>query len=184
MHCSSCERALDAYLEGELSARKTAQVREHLGRCAGCQALFEELRVVDGLLATARHIEPVPNFTFATMAEVRGMPQPHVARTRLLAFIGAYLAAVWAVLGLWILFNNASARAAFSMVAGIAAHGVSATSLAATGLSRALAHGSPVTTVFIGALVLDIALALAFFIVYGVVRPHLAARLAHVREVV
>lgn len=184
MHCSSCERALDGYLEATLSRRRMVQVREHLARCTGCQALFEELRVVDALLMTARHIEPVPNFTFATMAEVRGMALPHVARTRLLGFIGAYLAAVWALLGLWFLFASASARAAFSMVAAVAAHGVRATSLAATGLSGALAHGSPVTTVFIGALVLDIALALAFFIVYGVVRPHLAARLAHVREVV
>ncbi len=184
MHCSSCERALDGYLESTLSHLKMSQVREHLERCAGCQGLLEELRVVDALLMTSRHIEPAPNFTFATMAEVRGMALPHAPRTRLLAFIGAYLAAVWAVLGLWFLVANASARAAFSMVAGMGAHGVSATSLAATGLSRALAHGSPVTTVFIGALVLDIALALAFFIVYGVVRPHLAARLAHVREVV
>lgn len=184
MHCSSCERALEHHLEGTLSQFKTMQVREHLARCSGCQALFEELRVVDALLETARQIEPAPNFTFVTMAEVRGMALPHVPRTRLLAFIGAYLAAVWAVLGLWFVFANASARAAFSIIAAAGAHAVSATSLATTGLSRALSHGSSVTTVFIGALVLDVALALAFFMLYSVVRPHLAARLAHVREVV
>ncbi len=184
MHCSSCESALGGYLEGTLSHRKTLQIRDHLERCTACEALCAELRVVDALLTTVRHLEPAPNFTFATMAEVRGMAQPHVPRTRLLAFVGTYLAAVWAVLGLWFLFANASARATFAMMTQVVAHGVSAAGIAATGLSQALGHGSPVTTVFIAALLLDIALALAFFIVYSVVRPRLAARLAHVQEVV
>jgi len=184
MHCSSCENALDRFLEGTLSPRKMVQVRDHVGRCAACEVLLAELRVVDALLETTPHVEPAPNFTFATMAEVRCMPAPHVPRTRLLAYMGTYLAAVWVVLGLWFFFANASARAALGLLTGVATHAVSTASIAGTGLSRALAHGSPLTTVFIGALLLDIALALAFFIVYSVVRPRLAARLAHVREVV
>ncbi len=160
---------------------KLVHVRDHLQRCASCAAILEELRVVDGILETARPIEPAPNFTFATMAEIRSMAAPRVAPTRTLAFIGIYLAAVWAVVGVWFVIAGTSARIAFTTIAATATHALASASIAATGVLRPLAHGSPLTTVFIGALVLDLALALAFFIVYRIALPRVAARLAHVR---
>ncbi len=184
MRCSSCESALDRYLEGSLSARKMMEMRAHLQQCDICQALLLELRVVDGLLETMRRIEPAPNFTFAAMAEITSMPQPRIAPTRTLSFIGIYLAAVWALAGIWFIVSGTSARAVLGSITAVAARGLGTVTITAAALLHPLAHGSPLTTVFIGALLLDLALALAFFIVYSVLRPRLAARLAHVREVV
>ena len=74
MRCSSCEPLLDQYLERALSPRVMLRVAKHVHSCKACHALLHELRSVDGLLLGAKQPDLPPNFTFAVMAEVRGMP--------------------------------------------------------------------------------------------------------------
>lgn len=44
INCGDCERALNPYLDRELSEEDVAQVREHLDACSGClhRYAFEE----------------------------------------------------------------------------------------------------------------------------------------------
>src|ERR1700752_4100334 len=95
MHCSSCEPLLDRYLEGTLTPRQMARVREHVNRCAHCASLLTELRVVDALLATTRPVELAPNFTFAVMAETRATPMHAAPRFPLWGALSAYIVAAW-----------------------------------------------------------------------------------------
>ncbi len=48
------ERKLHAYYDGELPARETREVEEHVRQCAACAAELEELRRLSGFFAAAR----------------------------------------------------------------------------------------------------------------------------------
>ena len=41
INCGDCERALNPYLDRELSEEDVAQVRDHLYACSGCLHRFE-----------------------------------------------------------------------------------------------------------------------------------------------
>lgn len=41
INCGDCERALNPYLDRELSEEEVVQVREHLDACSGCLHHFE-----------------------------------------------------------------------------------------------------------------------------------------------
>ena len=124
MHCSFCERHLDAYVDGTLGARERATVAAHLATCARCSSLLEEFRVIDALLITPRTLEPAPNFTVKVMAEVRFLPPPRRSHTPPLRVLGAYLAFAWIAIGLFFRFGDGTARSAL------------------TSLQRSLLHGS------------------------------------------
>ena len=121
MHCSSFEPLLDEFVDGTLTPRERALVSAHLGNCADCAALLQELRVIDALLLKPRELDPAPNFTFKTMAEVRSMPKPHVHHVPHLPVIGAYLAFAWTAIALFFLIDGAAARGALSVLRGAAA---------------------------------------------------------------
>lgn len=95
MHCSSCEPELDRYLEGTLSPRRMAQIREHLASCASCQGLLDEVKVVDALLFTTDPPALPENFTFAVMADVNSLPVPQAPPHRFWSFLAVYSAAAW-----------------------------------------------------------------------------------------
>jgi hypothetical protein len=97
--CSWCEERFERFLENDLTPAEHAGLRDHLDRCDDCRSLLEELRVVDALLLQPRTIEPAPNFTFKTMADVRAMPPPRVPPSPLPALLVCYLVAVWALIG-------------------------------------------------------------------------------------
>jgi anti-sigma factor RsiW len=98
VNCSWSEARLAPFLDGELTPRDHAAVLAHVDACAHCAGLLEELRVVDGLLLGPRSVRLGPNFTVATMAEVRAMPAPRCPRAPLAAYGVSYLVASWLLL--------------------------------------------------------------------------------------
>jgi anti-sigma factor RsiW len=115
VRCSRFSSRLDEYVDCSLNALDRREIEEHVEWCSECATLLEELRVVDALLLSSRSpLEPAPNFTFRVMADVRGMPQPHVRRTPLLPVLATYLAFAWTAIGLWFTLGPASAHAAFN----------------------------------------------------------------------
>jgi len=97
--CSWCEERFERFLDGALTPGDHARLLAHVDRCDPCRSLLEELRVVDALLLAPRTIELPPNFTFATMADVRAMPPPCPLRTPLAASLIAYVVAAWCLAG-------------------------------------------------------------------------------------
>lgn len=177
MRCSSCEPLLDRYLEGTLTPRQMIDTAEHIGSCAACTRLLEEVNVVDALLYTTAVPELPDNFTFAVMAEARSLPPPKPLTQRLWSFVTLYLAAAWiAALALFVASGASPAKVA----AAIAAEFVRlAQSL--SGIAAGIAHGAPALATFgVGVLSLDVALAAAAAAVYFFIRPRLAAHLASV----
>lgn len=183
MRCSSCEPLLDRYVEGTLTPREMMAIAAHLRACESCRALLEELRVVDGLLETSRVPELPENFTFAVMAEARAMPAPRARQHPVWSFLALYSAAAWVAGILAMALTGTAPRTVLSAIStGLAHMGSIAGSLVA-GLSPSLSHVMPPLAAFgAGVLLIDAAIAGAFAVLYFVVRPRLAARLASVAE--
>jgi anti-sigma factor RsiW len=97
--CSWSEERFERFLDGELGPAERAHFVAHVDACDPCRSLLEELRVVDALLLQPRAIDPAPNFTFKTMAEVRALPQPAARRDRLPAYLVCYVVAAWLLIG-------------------------------------------------------------------------------------
>ena len=183
MRCSSCEPLLDRYIECTLNSRQMRQIAAHLQSCESCRALLDELRVVDGLLFTTKVPNLPENFTFAVMAEVNSMPAPHARQHPVWSFLALYCAAAWVAAVLGMAYTGTSPRAVWSAIwYGLQYAGHAASTLA-TSASHGLTHTMPALAAFgFGVLLLDIVVAAAIALVYLVVRPRLAARLASVPE--
>jgi anti-sigma factor RsiW len=171
MRCSFSENRLDEFVDGTLSARDRALVAAHVADCAPCTSLLEELRVIDALLITPRTLDPAPNFTFKVMADVRGLPRPHVHRTPALAVLGTYVVFAWITIGAYVVFARGAAVATLATLGAWFAriHGV------ADSITRATGHvfGRQVfdVTAAMGAvLALDAVAALSLVALYGFVR--------------
>jgi anti-sigma factor RsiW len=131
MRCSFFEDSLDAYVEGTLPAATRIRFESHAAACPGCAALLAEYRVVDALLLAPRQLEPVPNFTFVVMAEVRALPPPRHHRSSLFAILGTYVAFGWITIGAFLVFGGAYARAMLATIGeGLVRAGASVQSLA------------------------------------------------------
>ena len=97
MRCSWCEPLLDAYVEGALDPARIRAVAAHLHACPACDAPHRRLRVVDGLLMTARDPTLRDDFTEHVMSAVRLLPAPAPLRKPLLPLAAFYLVAAWIV---------------------------------------------------------------------------------------
>lgn len=170
MHCSSCETMLDRYLDGALSPRWTASVAAHLRTCVDCSALLEEVKVVDGLLATVKR-PPLPeNFTFAVLAHARTMPVPQPRRISAVAVLTFYVIAAW-IASAWLF-------AAWRNPLFASAANVAAIARSVAGPLGALTHGYgsiapfavPVAAIM---LMIDIAVFIGCFYAYRAWRPRL-----------
>jgi len=183
VRCSSCEPLLDRYIECTLNPRQMRQVAAHLRSCESCRALLDELRVVDGLLFTTTVPELPENFTFAVMAEVNSMPAPHARQHPVWSFLALYCAAAWVAAVLGMAYTGTSPRTVLLAISGgLNFAGHAAAALAST-VSQGMAHTMPGLAAFgFGMLFLDIVVASAIAVIYIVVRPRLAARLASVPE--
>jgi putative zinc finger protein len=177
--CSWCEERFERYLDGVLSAGEHVRLVAHVDHCDACRGLLEELRVVDGLLLAPRTVELPPNFTFATMADVRAMPPPPPRRP-IAASLVAYVVAAWSlVVAAVLIAPNAVLGAGRNALAG------AVTVLAAlAGLQHALAHlgdrgdVSSWTTVAGGVVIADaVVLVAVFAALRAAARPRSAGRL-------
>lgn len=179
MRCSSCEPLLDRYVEGTLKAPEMSAVSDHLRACAGCRDLLAELKVVDALLETSKPVGLPENFTFAVMAETNGMPAPRARQHPIWSFLVLYVAAAWAAVLVAIAVSGAGAPALFASVSAWLARLAGGAALAGSAASHGIAHAVPALAAFgFGVFLVDLAVAAAFGLLYFVIRPRVAARLA------
>jgi len=183
VRCSSCEPLLDRYIEGTLTPRQMIDITAHLRGCNSCGELLQEIKVVDGLLATTSAPDLAENFTFAVMAEVRAMPA-HKARAHpIWSFLILYPAAAWVAGILAMVLTGTSPSTVIASISNVLTGIGAASSGVSAGFSHSLGHFTPTLAAFgAGVLVIDVALGCAFALLYFVVRPRLAARLASVPE--
>jgi anti-sigma factor RsiW len=175
--CSSSEDLFEAYLDGTLLPAQRARLLAHLAGCGPCKGMLEELRVVDALISSPRHVELPANFTFATMAEVRSLPRPHATSAPVYAYLVSYLVAAWLLIGAGFVFAASAMRAfgetaldvsaSFARVFGIVGHAG----------ARIAGDFGPLGTLLGAAVLLDFAVVLALVVGFTVVRPRLAERL-------
>lgn len=183
MRCSSCEPLLDRYIEGTLKPREMIAVSAHLKQCASCGELLQELKAVDGLLATTTVGGLPENFTFAVMAEVRDLPAPRPRQHPVWSFLALYSAAAWVASVLAMSLTGTRPETVLGVVSsGLARLGIFSNAISAS-LSHGLSHLTPTLAAFgAGVLLIDVAIAGAFALLYFVIRPRLAARLASFPE--
>jgi anti-sigma factor RsiW len=183
VRCSSCEPLLGRYLEGTLAAPKMIAISAHLRACESCRALLDELKAVDGLLATTGVCDLPENFTFAVMAEARTMPAPRARAHPIWSFLVLYPAAAWVAAVVAMVLTATSPRTVLGAISsGLSRAGVISGAFAFS-LSHSLSHVTPMLAALgAGVLVIDVAFAAAFALLYFVVRPRVAVRLASVRE--
>ncbi len=176
MSCSSSEALFEAYLDHTLTPAQRARLLAHLNGCGGCKGMLEELRVVDALLAGPRVVGLPENFTFATMAEVRSLPRPHVSHAPVFAYMVSYLVAAWLLVGAGFLLASSTLRAVGETILDVTREVLRTLgSLGHAGTRLAGDFGSLGT--FVGAaVVLDIAVAVALIVGIAVIRPRLAER--------
>jgi anti-sigma factor RsiW len=177
VNCSSFEDRFEEYLDGTLAPTARVRLRAHLDGCGRCQGVFEELRVVDALIAAPRAVELPENFTFATMAEVRALPRPHGSSAPVVAYLVSYLVAAWLLIGAGFLLAGNVMRAFGETALDLA--GSLARSFGTLGHAGARLVGDfgGLGAVLGTALVLDLAVVLALVVGFTVVRPRIAERL-------
>lgn len=101
MSCEDARARLSACLDGELPETATQEIEEHLRACAGCNAVFEQLRKADSLL-NADVLPPVPHgFADRVMAATNAsVPEPTPAPVPLWPSLLRIAAAVLIGLGI------------------------------------------------------------------------------------
>jgi anti-sigma factor RsiW len=174
---------LDRYIEGTLSPAQMRSISAHVAGCASCHGLVEEVKVIDGLLATTRVSELPQNFTFAIMAEVNAMPAPRARQHPLWSFLALYSAAAWVAVIAALALTHTSPRAALAAIGGAMGRAGLVSSAFGASISHGLTHTMPGLAAFgFAVLAIDLALACAVALVYFIVRPRVAARLASFSE--
>jgi anti-sigma factor RsiW len=175
--CSSCEALFEGYLDHTLLPAQRARLLSHLSGCGRCKGVLDELRVVDALLASPREVELPQNFTFATMAEVRALPRPHVSTAPVYAYLVSYLVAAWLLIGAGFLLAGSGMRAFGETALDTSALLVRTFGGVGHAGARIFDHLGSLGTFLGAALAFDAAVALALVVGFTVVRPRLAERL-------
>jgi hypothetical protein len=175
VRCSSCEPLLDDCLEATVSPRQRRDVAHHLRSCPACNALLEELRVVDALLATARSPGRVGSgFTAAVVSATAAAPLNPSRRIALWVPLLAYLSVAWALLA----FAALDARGVAGLFQRLAAWGEGGLAAIAAGL-RAVAPETGIAAAAVtGVLLVDLLLLAGIVYGYRRLRPMLTLYLA------
>ena len=177
MSCSSSEDLFEGYLDGTLLPARRARLLAHLASCGACKGVLEELRVVDALIASPRHVELPANFTFATMAEVRSLPRPHATSAPVYAYLVSYLVAAWLLIGAGFLFAATAMRAFGETALDASASLARVFGIVGHAGARIAGDFGALGTLLGAAIVLDVAVVLALVVGFTVVRPRLAEHL-------
>jgi anti-sigma factor RsiW len=175
--CSSSEALFEAYLDDTLLPAQRARLLAHLNGCGACKGVLDELRVVDALLGGPLPAALPENFTFATMAEVRSLAPPSCSPAPVYAYIVSYLVASWLLIGTGFLLASTAMRAfgeaaldasaQFTWIFGAAGHAG----------GRVIGDFGAAGPLIGATIALDVAVVLALFAGFLVVRPRLAERL-------
>lgn len=178
MNCSSSEALFERFLDGDLTPRERMSLLAHIDRCTPCREVLEELRVVDALLLTPRDVRLAPNFTFATMAEVRAVQAPQTRRAPVLAYLVSYVVAAWLIVAAAFVLSPQAMRVLAVTFLALVASVMDAFGGVGHVLARLSGHdGTAVGTIVGGVLLLDITLAVVLGAALVYVRPRLAERL-------
>ncbi|MBV8643448.1 MAG: zf-HC2 domain-containing protein [Candidatus Eremiobacteraeota bacterium] len=179
MTCNSSEALFEGYLDDTLLPAQRARLLGHLNSCGSCKGVLDELRVVDALLVSPREVELPPNFTFATMAEVRSLPRPCVPSSSVLAFayLISYLVAAWLLIGAGFLLAGSTMRAFGETTLDASEHLMHPLVAIVQSGAHTLGDLGTFGAVLGGAIVLDVVVAAAMIFGVVVVRPRLAERL-------
>ena len=177
MSCSSSEDLFEGYLDGTLAPAQRARLLAHLSSCGRCKGVLDELRVVDALIASPRHVELPENFTFATMAEVRSLPRPHVSSAPVYAYVISFLAAGWLLIGAGFLLASSTMRAFGETALDVSAGFAHTLGLVGHAGTRMVGDLGSYAALFGAAMVLDVTVAVAVILGFVILRPRLRERL-------
>jgi anti-sigma factor RsiW len=175
--CSRSEALFEGYLDDTLTPAQRAALIAHLDGCGRCKGVLEELRVVDALIGSPRHVQLPDNFTFATIAEIRSLPRPHVSPAPVLAYLVSYLVASWLLVGAGFLLASSTVRAFGETIVDLGFQlGRPLGALGHAG-ARVLGDFGAFGTVLGTAIVLDVVLGIALVFGFALMRPRLLERL-------
>lgn len=81
MKCEACQSVLEEYFDGELAAKRAAEISAHLAGCAACAAVYAELQQAQGIYAAyERGIEVTPDLWAGIAARLKAekaaLPEP------------------------------------------------------------------------------------------------------------
>jgi anti-sigma factor RsiW len=175
--CNSSEALFEGYLDHTLLPAQRARLLVHLGSCGRCKGVLDELRVVDALLVSPRAVELPENFTFATMAEVRSLPRPHVSTAPVYAYLVSYLVAAWLLIGAGFVLAGSVMRAFGETALDMSAQLARTLGVVGHAGVRIFDHLGSLGTLLGAAVVLDVFFAFVLVVGFTVVRPRLAERL-------
>jgi anti-sigma factor RsiW len=175
--CSSSEDLFEAYLDDTLLPAQRARLLAHLAGCGACKGVLEELRVVDALISSPRHVELPANFTFATMAEVRSLARPRATSAPVYAYLVSYLVAAWLLIGAGFVFAATTMRAFGETALDVSASVARVFGIVGHAGARIAGDFGPLGSLLGAAIVLDVAVVLALVVGFTVVRPRLAEHL-------
>ncbi len=177
MSCNSSEALFEGYLDQTLLPAARARLLVHLKGCGRCKGVLEELRVVDALISSPRHVELPENFTFATMAEVRSLPRPHGASVPVYAYLVSYLVAAWLLIGTGFLLASTAMHAFGETALDVSASLARVFGIVGHAGARVAGDFGALGTLLGTAILLDVAVVLALVVGFAVVRPRLAEHL-------
>jgi hypothetical protein len=83
MNCRQAERRLPGYLDGALSSRDHARLREHLSYCDGCREQLEGYRFLSAHLAQVEAVAPPAHLAWRIRAQASQAQAPWAAMRRM-----------------------------------------------------------------------------------------------------
>jgi hypothetical protein len=166
---------LDDHLEATLSRRQMRDVALHLRACPACNALFEELRVIDALLTTTQPRGRIgSDFTAAVISAAVAAPPHPRKRVALWMPLVAYLCIAWALLA----FAALNARGVAGLLERLAAAGERGLAAIEAGLRVVAPETGVAAATVTGILLVDLLLLAGIFYGYRRLRLILSIHLA------
>jgi anti-sigma factor RsiW len=175
--CSSCEKLFEAYLDDTLAPAQRARLLAHVSGCGACKGILDELRVVDALLVGPGAVELPPNFTFATMAEIRSLPRPHPSPAPVVAYLVSYLVAAWLLVAAGFVLAGSAMRAFGETALDSVAQFARMFGALFHDGARMVGDLGTLATMLGAAVIVDVTLVVALVLAFVVVRPRLTERL-------
>ena len=72
MNCRTCQRELSAYLDGEVSGARRAEIEAHVAGCAACRQRLAALQQIAAGVRALPRLQPAPQFVADVRRKLRG----------------------------------------------------------------------------------------------------------------